>query len=76
MFWLVVGWVDGFGADTEIKGIYPTREEAIKHCRFDSSDSGYSDKVAQVNYGEINVDYYELPKVKERPSKKKSRKKG
>lgn len=62
--WLVVGWVDGFGADTLIKGIYPTREEAIKHCRFDPADGiGPPDKVAEVNYGEIDVDYYELPEV-------------
>lgn len=75
MFWLVVGCVDGFGADTKIKGIYPTREEAIKHCTFyRSDDEGPSDKVVQINYGEIDIDYYELPKVKERPSKKKSRK--
>lgn len=77
MFWLVVGWVDGFGADTLIKGIYPTREEAVKHCKFYSSeDDGPSDKVVQVDYGEINVDYYDLPKVHERSPKKKSRKRG
>lgn len=77
MFWLVVGWVDGFGADTTIKGIYPTREEAIKHCKFSSDNNfGYSDKVMQVNYGEITVDYYDLPKIHERPPKKKSKKRG
>ena len=77
MFWLVVGCVDGFGADTLIKGIYSTREEAIKHCKFyPSLDYGPSDKIVQVNYGELDIDYDMLDDVNERPSKKKNRKRG
>ena len=48
----VLGWIDGFGHDTEVKGIYPTLEEAKLYASED-------DRWEEFDYGFVNFDWYE-----------------
>lgn len=53
----VLGWVDGFGNDTQVYGIYPTLEEAAAYadesCRYE-----------EFEFGEVNFDYFEAKEFK------------
>ena len=47
----VLVWVDGFGNDTQVCGIYPTLKEAAnadESCRYE-----------EFEFGEVNFDYFE-----------------
>lgn len=48
----VLGWVDGFGNDTQVYGIYPALEEAAAYadesCRY-----------TEFAFGEVDFDYFE-----------------
>ena len=55
--YVVVGWIDGFGADTIIKGLYQTKEEAVAHCDLSLT---YPDKITDVDFGEWDIDYYDI----------------
>lgn len=69
MLYVVVGWTDGFGNDTYVKGIYSTREKAIKHCDLINPP----DRIAEVNFGEVDLDYNDLPDIEQNVRRKKKR---
>lgn len=49
----VLGWVDGFGADTVVMGIYQSLEDAII--------AGYGEKFQyqEFEFGEVDFDIYD-----------------
>ena len=50
----VLEWVDGFGNDTRVAGIYPTLDEAIVYDE--------NDRWIEFEFGEVNFDWYEANK--------------
>ena len=60
----VLGWIDGFGADTQVLAIYPTLAEAEryadKECRY-----------VEFEFGEVDFDFYEAKKFFTSERKKK-----
>lgn len=63
----VLGWTDGFGNDTYVKGIYPTLEEAKKHC-------SENDRWDEFDFGPIEFDWYEANEFREIKHKKRKKK--
>lgn len=65
----VLGWVDGFGADTQVLGIFPTLTEAEKYAGEDYENCRYT----EFEFGEVNFDFYEAKKFFACERKKKKR---
>jgi len=57
-------WIDGFGHDTEVKGIFPTLEEAKKYAE-------KGDKYTEFDFGLVNFEIYEANEIY--PAKKKKK---
>lgn len=54
-------WVDGFGADTQVRGIFPTLEAAKRYAE-------KGDKYVEFDFGLVEFDIYEAKEIY--PSKK------
>jgi hypothetical protein len=54
--WALLSWVDGFGADTWVRGIFPTREEAESHAE-------ESDGLKEFDFGLVNFDIYHCERI-------------
>lgn len=52
----VLGWVDGFGNDTQVYGIYPTLEEA-------KANVGEGFRYKEFDFGEVDFDFYEAKEL-------------
>lgn len=52
----VLGWVDGFGNDTQVCGIYPTLEEA-------KANTGEGFRYKEFDFGEVDFDFYEAKEL-------------
>lgn len=68
----VLGWIDGFGADTQVLGIFPTLVEAEKSVGVDYKNCRY----VEFEFGKVNFDFYEAEKffICERKKKKPHKK--
>ena len=55
-------WIDGFGADTSVKGIFPTLEAAQRYA-----DKG--DKYVEFDFGLVDFDIYDAKEIY--PTKKR-----
>ena len=69
----VLSWVDGFGADTSVWGIFKTIEEAQAHYAEykDRKDRHQRLRYQKFTFGAVDFDWYE---AKELFPKKKGRK--
>lgn len=67
----ILGWVDGFGADTKVEAIYQTLEDAI------AAKYGNEFKYAEFEFGEVSFDIYECKTYDggKKPKKRKRKKK-
>lgn len=73
MLYVVVGWTDGFGNDSFVRGIYPNKEQALQHRYIDDTFNEHSDRIAEVEFGEVDIDFYDLPEIKLNKKRKKKR---
>ena len=67
----VLEWVDGFGNDTNVCGIYPTLDEAMKYAEIGM-------KYVEFDFGKTDFDIYDakdfsFPHTKYPKNKKKKR---
>lgn len=70
----VLSWVDGFGADTYVEGIFESVEEARAFFPFDR-DKEYALKYQEIKLNQIcSLDYYDAEYL--HPKKKQNYKKG
>ena len=70
----LLSWVDGFGADTMVRGVFNTIEEAQEYARLsdDQPDKFQIFKTGKTVY----FDWYEANSFPSKKNKKKSKKKG
>ena len=71
----LLGWVDGFGADTQVKGIFYSVEEAQEYAHLDGDER---DRFQYFKTGKVvYFDWYDANDFPPRnKKKKKSKKKG
>lgn len=57
----VLGWVDGFGADTKVEGIFRTMADAINYVGDlkKNADRDCPLRYQKFDLGEVDFDYYE-----------------
>lgn len=57
----VLGWVDGFGADTKVEGIFKTMADAISYVGDlkKNADRDCPLRYQEFDFGETDFDYYE-----------------
>ena len=71
----VLAWVDGFGADTYVAGIFPSLEEARKTCGPINTDTSHELRYEEFQFGIVDWDWYEAtplyPKTKKQRRKQK-----
>ena len=57
-------WVDGFGADTQVRGIFPTLKAAKRYAE-------KGDKYVEFDFGLVEFDIYEAKDIYPAKRKKK-----
>lgn len=67
---VVLDWVDGFGADTYVVGIFSNLEEARKACESIKANTETELKYEEFQFGFVDWDWYEATPLY---SKKKKR---
>lgn len=67
----VLDWVDGFGADTYVIGIFPNLEEARKACEPIKANTDSELRYAEFQFGMVDWDWYDATPLY--PKKKKQR---
>ena len=55
---VILGWIDGFGADTEVWGICDSLEKAREIFPIGCADNPIKYQIVNINT-ECNLDYYE-----------------
>ena len=57
----VLGWIDGFGADTTVEGIFRTMGDALNYVGDlkKNADRDYPLRYQEFDFGEVDFDYYE-----------------
>ena len=75
----VLDWVDGFGADTKVSGIFENIEQAVAFVGDleENAKKDYPSRYEEFSLGEVDFDYYEaqkffVPKPKKIYKKKKT----
>lgn len=70
---VVLNWIDGFGADTRVVGIFSNLEEARKACEPIKANTETELKYEEFQFGLVEWDWYEAtplyPKKKRRQRK-------
>ena len=67
----VLDWVDGFGADTRVVGIFPSLEEARKACGPIKKNTRTELKYAEFQFGLVDWDWYEAAPLYSQNKKQK-----
>ena len=60
----VLDWVDGFGSDTMVSGIFENMEQAIAFVGDlkENAKKDYPSRYEEFSFGEVCFDYYEAKK--------------
>lgn len=65
----ILEWIDGFGNDTYVKGIYPNFEQAEQAHLADEYSKG--DRWQEFEYGSVAFDWYEANNFPKKKNKRK-----
>ncbi len=68
----VLDWVDGFGADTSVLGIFPNLEEARKALEPIKANTPTELKYVEFQFGMVDWDWYEATPLYSKKKKRRS----
>ena len=71
LMYALIGYVDGFGNDGYVKGIYCTYSETIRNADLHSE---LPDRYVEFDFGKVDFDYYEAKRFMNEKHTKKRKK--
>ena len=71
LMYALIGYVDGFGNDGYVKGIYCTYGETIRNADLHGE---LPDRYVEFDFGKVDFDYYEAKRFMNEKDQKKRKK--